>query len=104
MKGNRLADRRGLSLAVVLAALLAGCGRPAAQRPPTTRPASAYLANRSSGVVHKATCRYAPKILPRNRVPFGRLDNALTEGFRPCAYCLRRASTSRPAKAEEIAR
>ena len=91
------------SLLLALAFVAVGC-RGVSDRPPpasASRPASAsaYVANRRSGVVHKAGCRYASQVKPAHRVAFDRFDNALAEVFRPCSYCLPRSAATRPASA-----
>ena len=91
------------SLLLALALVAVGCGGVSDRPPPASasRPASAsaYVGNRSGGVVHKAACRYASQVKPAHRVAFDRLDNALAEGFRPCSYCLPRSAATRPASA-----
>jgi len=98
--------RTGGFLLLALAFVAVGC-RGVSDRPPpasASRPASAYVGNRSGGVVHKAACRYASQVKPAHRVAFDRLDNALAEGFRPCSYCLPRSAATRPASARSLRR
>jgi len=76
-----------LTMLTISAAILAGCSRPAPPPPAAASPA-AYIANRSSRIVHRGDCKCIDKMKSSNRVPFDHLSDALAEGFRPCHYCL----------------
>lgn len=46
-----------------------------------------YTATPTTGVLCHATCRYARRIHPENRVPFRSVGEAAAAGFRPCKVC-----------------
>ncbi len=46
-----------------------------------------YLASSRDHVFCSTGCRYARRILPRNRVAFRSVEEAAAEGYRPCHHC-----------------
>lgn len=50
------------------------------------------VGSRTQGIYHKATCEWAGKIAPRNRVPFHSSLAAQDAGFRECKVCHPRRS------------
>jgi len=66
-----------------------------------TAPAAiGYVANRSSGIVHRADCPSVARMKPANRVEFSRLADAVAEGYRRCKNCMPRATTAPATPAE----
>ncbi|MHC1744275.1 MAG: thermonuclease family protein [Syntrophobacteraceae bacterium] len=51
------------------------------------RPARFYITNRSSGVFHRAGCRFGRSTSIRNAIRFETRWAALMEGFSPCRRC-----------------
>lgn len=49
--------------------------------------AGKYIASRKSDVFHYATCGYAKKIKPENRVFYNTREEAIADGKRPCMVC-----------------
>jgi uncharacterized protein YraI len=46
-----------------------------------------YVGNKSSKKLHFATCEYAIKMSPQNRVCFASREQAIAEGYEPCQVC-----------------
>ncbi len=60
----------------------------AATPPPAMAPTSeGYVASKNSAVFHKADCKSAAKISPKNLVRYATRDEAIQAGKRPCAEC-----------------
>ena len=66
----------------------------------TAPAATGYVANSSSGIVHRADCSSVARMKPANRVKFSRLADALAEGYRRCKNCMPRATTAPATRAE----
>ena len=49
--------------------------------------ASDYIANSKSGKFHYASCRWAEKISPANRVYINSREEAVNQGYVPCKVC-----------------
>lgn len=64
--------------------------RPPEPPPPSDPPAAAValVGNSKTNKVHLATCEFAKKIAPRNRVEFADLADAKRRGYEPCRVCL----------------
>jgi hypothetical protein len=48
----------------------------------------AYIANRSSGEIHLADCKWVARMSNRNKVPYDDLDLALRRHYNGCRFCL----------------
>ena len=55
--------------------------------PTATADPCRYVGNKSSKKLHFATCEYAIKTSPQNRVCFAVRDQAIAEGYEPCKVC-----------------
>ena len=49
--------------------------------------AANYVGNAKSKKFHVASCTYAKKMSPQNRVDFSSRDEAVDEGYIPCKRC-----------------
>ncbi|MFH1022399.1 MAG: thermonuclease family protein [Planctomycetota bacterium] len=55
--------------------------------------AAEFVGSRQRNTVHDPSCEWAQKIIPRNRVTFPSVEEAVTAGYRPCGTCLPNAAT-----------
>ncbi|HBQ28101.1 MAG TPA: nuclease [Desulfotomaculum sp.] len=46
-----------------------------------------YIGNSNSKKFHRPNCQWAQKIAPRNRVEFGKREEAIKTGYQPCKTC-----------------
>jgi micrococcal nuclease len=53
----------------------------------TASPEIKYIGNSNSQKFHRPDCQWAQKIAPRNRVEFGRREDAIKAGYQPCKTC-----------------
>jgi len=69
--------------------------------PAASRPSAPYVANKRSGIVHRADCPHVARMKAANRLGFQKLETAVAEGYRPCKHCLRRAAAASTRRAQE---
>lgn len=60
---------------------------PAPSPSPSAPITSSYIGNSNSGKFHLASCRYAAKTSPSNRVAFSTRLEAINNGYVPCQVC-----------------
>ena len=82
------------SFAVLVLVLLVCAGCQGESVP--AAPASRYVANIRTSIVHKVNCRWAEAISADNRLPMSSLAEAQVAGYRPCRVCLAGATMPAP--------